>query len=184
MHAKLLQSCPYGLWPSRLLWPWDSPDKNTGVGFHALLQGIFPTQGSNSFLLWLLHLWWILHCRATWKAPVNLSRNTFYKYLLSQIFDKHWTRGNSWTEFSYVQWQGDIYFLLDGTVLKNQYRRWGFDPWVGKIPWSGKWQPTAVFLPGKFHGQRSLAGHSPWGQSLGHNWANETEAWEYTKHYK
>ena len=37
------------------------------------------------------------------------------------------------------------------------------DPWVGKIPWRRKWQPTAMFLPGKFHGQRSLEGHSPWG---------------------
>ena len=33
----------------------------------------------------------------------------------------------------------------------------------GKIPWSRKWQPTPVFLPGKSHGQRSLAGLSPWG---------------------
>ena len=32
----------------------------------------------------------------------------------------------------------------------------GFDPWVGKIPWRRKWQPDPVFLPGKFHGQRSL----------------------------
>ena len=32
-----------------------------------------------------------------------------------------------------------------------------------KIPWRGKWQPTPVFLPGKSHGQRSLAGYSPWG---------------------
>ena len=38
-----------------------------------------------------------------------------------------------------------------------------FGPWVGKIPWSRKWQPTPVFLPGKFHGQRSLVGYSPWG---------------------
>ena len=37
----------------------------------------------------------------------------------------------------------------------------GFDPWVGKIPWSRKWKPTPVFLPGKFHGQRSLVGYSP-----------------------
>ena len=41
--------------------------------------------------------------------------------------------------------------------------RRGFDPWVSKIPWSRKWQPGAVFLPGKFHGQRSLVGDSPWG---------------------
>ena len=39
----------------------------------------------------------------------------------------------------------------------------GFDPWVGKIPWSRKWHPTPVFLSGKFHGQKSLAGYSPWG---------------------
>ena len=35
---------PYGLQPARFLCQWDSPDKNTGVGCHALLQGIFPTQ--------------------------------------------------------------------------------------------------------------------------------------------
>ena len=33
-----------------------------------------------------------------------------------------------------------------------------FEPWVGKIPWRRKWQPTPVFLPGKSHGQRSLVG--------------------------
>ena len=38
---------PHGLWPTRLLCPWDSPGKSTGVGCHYLLQGIFPTQGSN-----------------------------------------------------------------------------------------------------------------------------------------
>ena len=37
------------------------------------------------------------------------------------------------------------------------------DLWVRKIPWSRKWQPTPVSLPGKFHGQRRLAGYSPWG---------------------
>ena len=42
-----------------------------------------------------------------------------------------------------------------------QCRRQGFDLWVRKIPWRRKWQPTPVFLPGKFHGQRSLAGYSP-----------------------
>ena len=37
-----------------------------------------------------------------------------------------------------------------------------FNPWVGKIPWSRKWQPTPVFLPRNFQGQRNLAGYSPW----------------------
>ena len=48
-------SQPHGLQPARLQRPWDSPGKNTGVGCHALLQGIFPTQGSNPSLLCLLH---------------------------------------------------------------------------------------------------------------------------------
>ena len=38
---------PHGLQPARLLCPWDSPGTNTGVGCHALLQEIFPTQGLN-----------------------------------------------------------------------------------------------------------------------------------------
>ena len=38
-----------------------------------------------------------------------------------------------------------------------------FNSWVRKIPWRKKWQPTPVFLPGEFHGQRSLADYSPWG---------------------
>ena len=37
-----------------------------------------------------------------------------------------------------------------------------FDSWVGKIPWRREWQPTPVFMPGELHGQRSLAGYSPW----------------------
>ena len=37
-----------------------------------------------------------------------------------------------------------------------------FDPWLGKIPWRKKWQPTPIFLPGEHNGQRSLAGYSPW----------------------
>ena len=40
--------------------------------------------------------------------------------------------------------------------------RCGFDPWGEKIPWGRKWQPTPVFLPGKFHGQESLADCRQW----------------------
>ena len=43
-----------------------------------------------------------------------------------------------------------------------------FHPWVRKIHWRRKWQPTPVFLPGKTHGQRSLAGYSPWGCKEAH----------------
>ena len=45
MHAQSLR--PRGLWPARLLCPWDSPGENTGLGCHVLLRGVFPTQGLN-----------------------------------------------------------------------------------------------------------------------------------------
>ena len=44
-----------------------------------------------------------------------------------------------------------------------QCRRARFDPWVRKIPWRREWILTPVFLPGEFHGQRSLVSYSPWG---------------------
>ena len=49
----------------------------------------------------------------------------------------------------------------------------GSIPWVRKIPWRRKWQPTALYLPGKFHGQRSLAGYSPWGHTHACTLGNE-----------
>ena len=52
---------------------------------------------------------------------------------------------------------------LSGNESACQCRRRRFHPWVGKIPWRRKWQPTLVFLPGKSHGQRNLADNSPWG---------------------
>ena len=63
-------------------------------------------------------------------------------------------------------------------VVKNpltnagDIKRCGFNPWVGKIPWRREWQPTPVVLPGESHGQRSLAGYSPWG----HKESDTTEA--------
>ena len=48
--------------------------------------------------------------------------------------------------------------LVTQSVKILQCRRLGFDPWVGKIPWRSKWEITVVSLPGKSHGQRSLAG--------------------------
>ena len=57
-----------------------------------------------------------------------------------------------------------------------QCGRPGFNPWVGKIPWRKKWQPTPVLLPGKSHGQRGLVGYSPWG----HKESETTERLHFT----
>ena len=72
--------------------------------------------------------------------------------------------------------------FLGGSVVKNlpamqehlQCRRHRFNPWVGKIPWRRKWQPTPVFLPGESHGQRSLVGYSPWSLRVGYNLATKS----------
>ena len=64
-------------------------------------------------------------------------------------------------------------------IVCLQCGRPGFHPWVRKIPWRRKWQPTPVLLPGKSHGQ-SLAGYSPWG----HKESDTTEWLHFHFHYK
>ena len=53
----------------------------------------------------------------------------------------------------------------------RRHKRHKFDAWVGKILWMRAWQPTPVFFPREFHGQRSLAGYSP----SGHKQSDTTE---------
>ena len=59
-----------------------------------------------------------------------------------------------------------------GKQFTCQQKRWedSILGW-GRSPWRRKWQPTPIFLPGKFHGQRSLVGYSPWGRRVRHDWA-------------
>ena len=54
----------------------------------------------------------------------------------------------------------------DGKIICLQCCRPGFNPWVGKMPWRRKRQPTPVFLPEKFHGGRNFIGYSPWGHRI------------------
>ena len=57
--------------------------------------------------------------------------------------------------------ESDTAKQLNWTIQERRCKRCSSDLWVRKIPRSRKWQPTPVFLPGKFHGQRSLVGYSP-----------------------
>ena len=64
------------------------------------------------------------------------------------------------TKFIFLWWANFSGGLPDGSVDKEPAcnagdRKRGFNPWVRKIPWRRKWQPTPVFLPEKSHGQRS-----------------------------
>ena len=71
---------------ARLLCPWDSPGKNTRVGSHALLQGIFPTQGLSPGLLQLLQCRWILYHWATEKAHIfNITLDLWHLSVIYSI---------------------------------------------------------------------------------------------------
>ena len=69
-----------------------------------------------------------------------------------------WAMYRSYTVLPHMGFPGGS----DGRV-RLQCRRPAFDPWVGKIPWRRKWQPSPGLLPGKSHGRRSLVGYSPSG---------------------
>ena len=61
------------------------------------------------------------------------------------------------------------------TCQCTRHKKHEFGPWIGKIRWRRAWQPTPVFLPGESHGQRGLAGYSPWGHK-------ESDTTEVTQH--
>ena len=75
--SEVAKSCPtlppHGLQPTRLLCPWNFPGKHTGMGYHFLLQGIFPTQWSNPGLP---------HCRQT---LYRLSQKVFFFFFLALL---------------------------------------------------------------------------------------------------
>ena len=63
----------------------------------------------------------------------------------------------------WTSWASHVVQCKESACQCRKCKRRRFNPWVRRIPWRRKWQPIPVFLPGKFHGQRSLAGYSPWG---------------------
>ena len=74
------------------------------------------------------------------------------------------------SSFAWSSFSGSFRFKVkgwgfpSGLGVKNhlQYRRPRLNPLVAKIPWRREQQPTPIFLPGEFNGQKSLAGYSPW----------------------
>ena len=69
---------------------------------------------------------------------------------------------------------GGLPTYLNGKESVCHCGRCRFHPWVRKIPWRRKWQPTPGFLSGEFHGQRSLVGYSPWRHRDRHHWVTNT----------
>ena len=150
---------------TRLLCPWNSPGKNTGVGSHSLLQGNFPTQGSN---LGLPPCRWIL-------------------YQLSYYSSKDYTFWRKVKHFPLIWNQGDhqillisllnklypitcLWFIYDGSVGKEstcnawETEKMQVQSLDQEAPSPGEGNGTPLqYSCWESHRQRSLAGYSPWG---------------------
>ena len=118
------------------------------MGSLFLLKGIFPAQGWNPGLPHCKRiLYQLSHKGSSVKLKCLCLAHKEGDYLTVLTCEKKLTypfqRLPSW---------------LSGQEPGRQCRRCRFDPWVGKIPWRRKWLPSPVFLPGKYYGQRSLAG--------------------------
>ena len=99
--------------------------------------------------------------------PHKVSQEEFPGFLFS---GRDW--GDGFIEIYIYGFPGDS--VKESTCQCRKSRRYGFEPWVRKIPWGMKCQPTPVFLPGKPHRQRNLVGYSPWGcQRVGCDWASQ-----------
>ena len=124
---------PHGLQPSRLLHPWDSPGKSTGVGCHCLLQ-----------LLWYNLEIRVYMCN---RFTFLYSRNE-HNIINHLYYNQGFPGGSGGKESAYNS---------------GHSGRCEFDPQVRRIPWWRTGQPTLVFLSGESHGQRSPIGYSPCG---------------------
>ena len=71
--------------------------------------------------------------------------------------------GHDWRDLAAAAEEPDGASGKEPTCQCRRHKRCVFNPWVGKIPWRRKWQPTPVYVLGESHGQRSLMGYSPWG---------------------
>ena len=103
---------------------------------------------------------WVNHADCSWILLLIWTElPTHFRPGLSSLLAVGW----GWSQ---VRWR------CEKNPSARRHKRRGFNPWVGKITWRRKWQPTPVFLPGESHGQRSLAGYSP----RGHKELDRTEA--------
>ena len=141
---------PVGLWSfqglPRRTWPWGLWDPPGGGGPHT--PGFTRDSLSHVGLLCRVHTGWgrirAVLCKEQrrFQQFVRTARNLSNQRRLPIVFPA----GSAGKE---------------SVCRCRRRKRCGFSPWVGTIPWRRKWQPTPVFLPRRFHGQRSLAGYSP-----------------------
>ena len=163
--------------PHGLYGPWNSPGQNTGVRSLSLLQGIFPTQGSNPGLP---------HCRQilyqlSHQGSLGILEGVAYSFSSkssrprNELGSPALQADSSLTELSGKPTTDWVPYKLQKVtvfpIVKKKSPCWRCE----FLPWRRKQQPTPVFLPGESHGQRSLVGYSPWGRKE----SDTTEATKY-----
>ena len=165
----------YGLWLTRLLCPWDSPGKNTGMDCHALLQEIFLAQGSNPCLLCLLYLQvcslplaqmespeWsydpVTPLLGTYLEKTIIQKDTFTPLFIAALF----TIARTWKSPkcpSTKEWIKKMWYTYTTSLVAGEEGNdRGWDGWVAPPnQWTWGWQ-----TPGHGEEQGSLACCSPW----------------------
>ena len=107
-------------------------------------------------------------------SPCNLTCFLYYSLYVHSFSSLCFSLDWPVFKFTYISW--DFPSGASGKELTCQCRRckrYGFNFWVGKIPWRKVCQATLVFWPGESHEQRSLVGYSPTGpQRIGYDWSN------------
>ena len=148
LHAQSLQSCP----PLCFLMDWsppgssvhgDSPDKNTGAGYHALLQGILPTQGLNpdflhcrQILYRLSHQGSLLHPSSAQNASFHLSPESMIARHLTPSTSTFFSTKPlvlSWLLHDVVSWPSPILATLLGTRVGGGAPPQGPESWVSLL---------------------------------------------------
>ena len=127
---------------------------------------IFSTHPA--LFLWMLSSQWI----QLWFFPYSLCASLL-NLRLPIKFPRIDSKKYGWY---WAIWASRVELVVKNPLCQcRRHKRHGLNPLVRKIIWSRKWQPTPVFLPRKFHGQRSLAVYSPWGRRVRHNWAQHND---------
>ena len=172
----------------QLLHPWNFPGKNTGVDCHFLFQGSSQPRdrtwvsciAGRCFTVWATSQ---TLKSASSMAPLTCRSRTSESTFRGKNSEQWWPQRSMRITQEGIQGnflgEGSVLFCDTGVLPRwlsdeksacRRCKRCGFDPWVRKIPWRRKWQPTPVFLPAKYHGQRSLVGYSPYCRRVRHDW--------------
>ena len=135
--------------------------------FHFLITLNLPWLTTGVYFLLITHVWYglsavlrlvilTLGSRLRNSPHLGCSQN----HTWTHFYSSEWASGPSMTSVGPGnQWHPQRRQLVLWVIIDLLHR---FNPWVGKITWRSKWQPTPVFLLGKFHVQRNLTGYSPW----------------------